>query len=67
MSKTRIIKRDGKFYKQEVDETEVTLQELKDTLVEYAKLKGEAIKKEKGRWDSRMTHIQSEINELKAL
>ena len=62
-----IIKREGKYYRQQTTEQEVKLEELEAVLTKNLERKTEAIQKETQQWDDSIQTIRSEINQLKAL
>ena len=64
---TKIIKREGKFYRQEIIEDEVHLEDLEENLVDIKKRKTERMAREKKDFDDQITEIQDEINQIKTL
>lgn len=64
---TKIIKKDGKFYRQFIEESEVHLESLKENLSDIKARKIERLVKETQDWNNQITEIQDEINQIKSL
>lgn len=64
---TKIIKKEGKFYRQEITENEVHLDSLEENLVDMRQRKIERLAREKKQWDDQISDIQDEINQIKSL
>ena len=62
-----IIKKDGKFYRQTIQEDEVHLDNLEENLVDIRARKIENLARQKQDFDEQITEIQDEINQIKAL
>ena len=62
-----IIKRGGKFYRQEIEEEEVDLQGLEAQLAEAKRDKTDFISKETQDRDNQIAEIENEIDQLKGL
>lgn len=61
-----IIKKNNKFYRQEIEEQEITLEELEKQLNDLKSQKQITISEEIKSFDDSITEKQSQINELKA-
>ena len=64
---SKIIKRDGKFYRQTIEEQEIHLKDLQEAIVEVRKRKSEVILNQTRDFDDQITEIKDEIDQLKAL
>ena len=62
-----IIKKDGKFYRQTIQEDEVHLESLEENLVDIRARKTENIAEQNKDFDDQITELQDEINQIKAL
>ena len=62
-----IIKKDGKFYRQVIQEDEVHLDDLEETIVEVKKRKSESIAEQTKDFDNQIAEVQDEINQIKSL
>ena len=64
---SKIIKRDGKFYRKTIEEQESHLKDLQEAIVEVRKRKREVILNQTRDFDDQITEIKDEIDQLKAL
>lgn len=64
---SKIIKRDGRFFRQIIEEDTVDLKDLENRLIEAQRIKTEFIAKETQDRNEEITEIQDEINQIKSL
>jgi len=64
---TKIIKKEGKFYRQTIEENEIHLEDLQEAIVEIRKRKGENIVSQTRDFDDQIAEVQEEIKQIKAL
>ena len=62
---TKIIKKEGKFYRQMIEEDEIILKDLEENLVDIIKRKDEFIVEHTKNFDDQINELQNEINQIK--
>ena len=63
----KIIKKDNKYYRQEIMENEITLKELKEEMDMTLEHKENRMAEETKNFDDRISEIQEQIDEIKKL